>query len=352
MQYKEYTVQDFVLDKSFRAWVFNPSEESDEFWHNWLKELPEKTSIIIEARKIVLNLTFDEFQMPESEKMNLWSKIDERINVEVADTDLRQQYYVFPQKAGKAHSWLKLKVAASVLLVLGLASWLLYASISGNATDQLSLTTDFGQTKYLTLDDGTNVILNANSQIEFDKHWTLGESREVWLNGEAYFDVTHTDDHSAFIVHTNNADVDVLGTEFNVYDRGDEVRVTLDEGSVRFRANNDKSRVEMQPGEIVLYSPVTKELKKSDMLTESYASWNNNRLVFNKMSLASIGELIKESYNLDLIFIDNDLADKIFNGSVPYGDIDLLIKSLEIAFDLTIEREDNVLVVGEKDSLK
>ena len=99
---------------------------------------------------------------------------------------------------------------------------------------------EFGITnKNIMLSDGTNVQLNAGSTLSYSKDYNSG-NREVFLNGEAYFNVTKN--HVPFIVSTDYAQVTVLGTKFNVRSRSDGFEAGVNEGSVEV-TNNDKSIV-------------------------------------------------------------------------------------------------------------
>ena len=79
MNYTNYTVQDFVADKYFREWVFQPNKESDAFWNGWMIENASKAKLVLSARRILLNLAFEEYVLPDAEVEELWSQIELQI---------------------------------------------------------------------------------------------------------------------------------------------------------------------------------------------------------------------------------------------------------------------------------
>jgi ferric-dicitrate binding protein FerR (iron transport regulator) len=102
------------------------------------------------------------------------------------------------------------------------------------------------------------VLLNANSQLRTPARWPAGARREVWLEGEAFFQVTKKGaapgggtDGARFVVHTGQVDVAVLGTRFNVTNRRGQTTVTLNEGKVKLEEGDLDGAVIMEPGELV-----------------------------------------------------------------------------------------------------
>jgi ferric-dicitrate binding protein FerR (iron transport regulator) len=109
----------------------------------------------------------------------------------------------------------KLYVAAAIAASLAGAFLLIHPSnTSKNPTTYKTVTTNPGARSRLTLPDGTAVVLNADSRLTYNEDFS-GDSREIQLSGEAYFDVAK-DPHHPFLIHTKTIDIKVLGTAFNV----------------------------------------------------------------------------------------------------------------------------------------
>ncbi|QEC51383.1 FecR family protein [Anseongella ginsenosidimutans] len=134
-------------------------------------------------------------------------------------------------------------IAASLALLLAVSIWLIHEPSS-----RILYSTGYGEQKHITLPDSSRVVLNSNSSLSFDNNWQPQEPRSVELSGEAFFSVVHTGNNQRFIVNTpEGMEVQVLGTEFNVYDRRGIQRVVLNSGSVRLEYK-DREAVSMAPG--------------------------------------------------------------------------------------------------------
>ena len=95
-----------------------------------------------------------------------------------------------------------------------------------------TIDTGYAQLREVMLPDGSIVTLNANSTLRYSTDWNHQDIREVWLEGEAFFSVAHTSDNQKFVVRAGSMDVKVVGTEFNVHSRREEVNVVLQTGRV------------------------------------------------------------------------------------------------------------------------
>src|SRR5690625_4649418 len=144
----------------------------------------------------------------------------------------------------------KWMVAASILLVMTLLGGSLYLNYYEETTRQETVTkaapvqefrTDFGEKKTLRLKDGSEIVLNSNSQLRYNPNIKKGEDIEVWLQGEAYFNIAHFEDERQrfFTVHTRDGMVQVLGTKFVVNSFGEETQTVLSEGKIKVSAQND-----------------------------------------------------------------------------------------------------------------
>ena len=123
-----------------------------------------------------------------------------------------------------------LSMAASILLVLGLFSWLWI--IKPNKT--ITYATQFGEWKMVELPDGSTVKLNANSELTLNKKWKAGADRKVHLSGEAFFIVKKNPETEAkFSVICPDLIINVIGTSFNVFTRCEKTEVYLEEGIIK-----------------------------------------------------------------------------------------------------------------------
>jgi ferric-dicitrate binding protein FerR (iron transport regulator) len=168
----------------------------------------------------------------------------------------------------RAHRWYHFRLlAACIALLVAGGLWVLQ--------DQLfyrTYATPYGTTQQVQLADGSQVVLNANSTLKVSRRLATNSLREVWITGEAFFSVAKTATKSRFVVHTSQADVEVLGTRFNVQDRRGKTVILLDEGKVKLipTARPQLKPVLMDPQELVVMPETDTALHKIRSLRAVY----------------------------------------------------------------------------------
>lgn len=175
-----------------------------------------------------------------------------------------------------------------------------------------TITTSYGQTFTISLSDGSVVQLNSNSKFTYPTIFTEAE-REVELKGEAYFTVTKDSKHP-FIVHTEDVDTKVLGTEFNVRNYGGEPStITLVKGSIEVITPTRLPMV-LKPGQTLIYSnPETNELEVTNDDIREYIEWKSGYFYFNDKPLHNVFRIIGRYYNITVVCDDWDLMKTHFN---------------------------------------
>lgn len=233
-------------------------------------------------------------------------------------------------------------VAASVaFLLLATGSWWLYQR---NLTPELiTLTTDYGQIRRVTLPDQSIVTMNGNSSIQYAKAWPSDKPRQIWVKGEAFLEVVHTQNHQPFQVKLpGQMKVEVLGTRFNVYTRASATKVVLNEGRIQLcMANNAKNRLEMKPGEMFFADSQAKVFYKKPVDAQVHSSWRTNKLIFSGTTLAEIATLLHDTYGLQVDIKDTTLRAQKFSGTIPSRNAATILKGLSTLFDLKITQHNN-----------
>lgn len=224
---------------------------------------------------------------------------------------------------------LRYAAAVALLLLSGIV-----AVVWFQADEQQNYYTDYGETKTVSLPDGSVAVLNANSHLSFASDWQHHE-RAVMLTGEAFFRVEKQTTDSTlrkFTVQTGNLTVEVVGTQFNVNHRRGATQVVLNTG--RVRVANQRQQLTMKPGELVLASAEEGKLRKRKINTEVYTAWKDNRLVFEDTPLREIARLLEDNYNYQVSLSDTLVANKTFVGTFPADDIEVLLQTLTKSVDL------------------
>jgi transmembrane sensor len=208
----------------------------------------------------------------------------------------------------------------------------------------VSYATAYGQTAKIILPDSSVVTLNGNSSIQYISGWTNEVPREVWLKGEAFFSVKHTYNHQKFQVYTSDKfSVEVLGTEFNVYNRNAKTRVVLNSGKVTLNMQESakQSRLTMKPGELVEFKDSPSKFIKRGVNAAIYSSWIDKKLILDNTSFREIASLLEETYGLSVVVPDKSLYEERFTGIVPCENAGMLLNAVALSFNLTIQKQGN-----------
>lgn len=193
----------------------------------------------------------------------------------------------------------------------------------------------------LQLPDGTDVILNAETELRYPNRFD-GDERRVEISGEAYFDVASDPDHP-FIVVAGDMEVCAVGTAFNVSAYPNENRrATLVSGKVIVAC--DENRVEMLPGKQLTWDGENYRLR--DVSVESYIAWRDQRFVFDDELLEEILRKLERWYDIRTVFRSPSLKEIRFTGNLPkYEDIDKVLNKLEMAAHVRFELQGRTLIV-------
>jgi transmembrane sensor len=225
--------------------------------------------------------------------------------------------------------------AASVIVLISAAFYLLSDSIFYR-----TYSANNGVIKTVALEDGSKVTLNANSSITVPRDFMGDQSREVWIHGEAFFEVARKRNLMRFIVHTDNFDVEVLGTKFNINNRHCKSEVILAEGKLKLLAKDQKPLI-MKPGEQVSLSNKQATFQKEMVKPEKYEAWRNNMLVFENTPLAEVTQMIEDHYGVKIILADSLLAKREFTGTLPNNDLNVILLALSTSYQIQVERKGN-----------
>ncbi len=338
MDYHQYDVEDFVADAFFNRWVKQADDETNHFWEKWHTAHPEKVETIAQAKSIVNFLHFSVEGASEQEKQEVKTRVMERIKSK-------------PNSLVKIHPVRRyFSIAAAVTLLL-LGTFLVWQF--GLSQTKQGYQTRFGEQQEILLPDSTLVKLNANSSLEFEKGWTAGQAREVWLEGEAFFEVVEQPDAAdgRFIVHTGQLDVEVLGTSFNVQARHGETQVVLNTGKVKLHQldqANDEKDIFLAPGEMATLSQ--QQLSKSRVNPQLYSSWKDNRLFFENESILKIAQRLSDTYGYEVKVEKEAWLELKFTGSCPADDISMLLTALSETFDIKISRNNQQIILQQYDN--
>lgn len=312
---------------------------------------PEELEIILdylktEEGRLALQNVLDEEAMEHDESPAIDPAISERIYDQLAHNIRKtpeQTKVLQKHKVVYFGFWQKMAASVAIIMLIGAT---LYLTLF--RTTSTIYATDFGETKTLVFPDSSVITLNANSEISYHENWDADQPREVWLKGEAFFSVKHTENDQKFMVHAAGLDVEVLGTEFNVNNRRGKTTVVLDKGSIRLNALQLNHPLLMQPGELVEYIEQSADYQQKVVNPDLYISWKNHQLVFEGTTIREIAQILEDNFGLEVVLKDDSLGQKEFKGTVPSHDLDILLKGLSESFNIAVTRDNDTIVIENK----
>ena len=198
----------------------------------------------------------------------------------------------------------------------------------------------YGKTFDLLLSDGTYIKLNAGSSVRYPIQFLSGTKREVFLKGEAYFDVA-THKYSPFVVSTEEVDIRVLGTRFNVssYPEDDEINTVLEEGFVNIYTkvypNGLKSVVKLKPNQKADWNKKNKNMSVKKVNPMDYLAWMDGKLVLRNASFEVMKKRIERKYDLTIINNNKILESGIFNATFNTETIEDIMEIFSINFNIS-----------------
>jgi len=340
-KYLTYSVEDFTQNEDFVRWVKEEKASDNQFWETLQLEHANKYEEIKEAKAIVsamlkvptqANLSFEE-------KAEMLQNMQQQIQRNQEGNN-KQQY----AKLRMVKSW-RAAAAAAAILLIGLATWF-YVNEKA-FLNQTKIATTNGQQQSIELPDGSNVKLNANSSLTFDKNWDNQENRKVWLRGEAFFEVEKkVSTGQKFQVITKDLTVEVLGTIFNVNSHQEATKVFLEEGKIKLNLNGLKQTTLMLPGELVAYSESKKEQPiKSKVLPALHTSWKDGILQFENTPLKEVLEKLEEIYGVTFEVENTAHYAREIDTGVPIGNLEDAISILDATMDLRIIKRKNSFII-------
>lgn len=238
----------------------------------------------------------------------------------------------------------KIAVAAAILLVLSAGGgWFFYnqRATSGMVQQPVAKAvhkiTQRGEMKYLLLPDSTQVWLNVASTLDFPETFAAGK-REVYLSGEAFFDVKHAAGRP-FLIHSGNVITKVLGTSFNIkaYPGQPDVVVSVKRGKVQV-SRHDKILATLTKGQEMKVTTTALEATIGTTKESLVAAWTTGRLSYASRPISDILDDLERNYNVTIELADSTLAAEIFTTSFR-RDI-----GVEEALDIICKATDRKLV--------
>jgi transmembrane sensor len=325
--YLSFDAEAFLADPSFRAWIAASTPEMEAYWRGLLETHPHLEEPFAEAKWMARGLE------------NTWIPFSQAY----VDEQYKKTFNSLPTSSFATRRTRRFQFAwsyAAALLIPLLTSLLAYDYYFREKLVQ----TGNAELKTLTLYDGSEIRLNANSQLRLPSRYGWRSTREVWLEGEGSFAVQREADERTggkrkFTVHTERAELAVLGTRFTVYNRSNHTRVLLEEGRIALTDPVSKKVFLMEPGQIASRADGDKGYKVEQVNIEQQqpiTAWRSDLLVFQSTPLSELKKRFQEVYGIELVMEDEEINAQHFTGELPVSDTEKALTILSEAFDLEI----------------
>jgi len=363
-------ISKYLDDKRFIQWVFSPGNELNEWWDTFEASNPKEKENILLAKRILQTLHTKDKELSEDEKILLFSQILKQVETRQQKSKTRKILVGF------------LKYAAVAILFFSIGALLFYQKNNFNpqfitqkisepvhtdeamlirpggdnillsetnsriehrdgqvvvndnivedrgsprqGTPELNqLVIPYGKTSEIILPDGTHVFLNAGSRLIYPEFFA-DKTREVFLVGEAFFDVEHNE-QQPFIVQTTDIRIRVLGTQFNVsaYPSDNIIETVLTEGKVYLEQNNTgmfSQTTDLMPGQLAAFNKTDRTTRLEEVDIENYTLWTEGLLKFESTDLSRVVKRLERYYNIRFKYHDPFLGGIKISGKLDLSD--------------------------------
>ena len=384
------STEDFILDKEFTHWVLNPDTYQENLLNSLVSAYPKKEEFIRNALLIIASMQPRHPEVADS-------KLDEILQKAKAT-----------EQNHRTRNLTYLKYAAGIAVLIGLGTSLYLSvlntnpfrmeaasdeaflkgkiiladgsikeydtkeiAISQNSSESLIINNDtinlestqkdnalnqviipYGKSSEIILADGSHIWLNAGSRLSYPSEFR-GNSREVYLTGEAFFEVSHNPSKPFYVI-TPEVKIKVIGTSFNVSAYPDEqtVETVLVSGKVTAGKNRLLAgTIDLAPGERLTYDKNTTDLSKDKVDVNNHSSWKDGYLLFNNAPCSHVFLKLQRYYNKDIRF-DEDLEKTSFSGKLVLKDnLMEVLDNIAFASSLKIEDQNGLIYIKNDDKV-
>jgi len=297
-----------------------------------------------------------------------WQKLSQQIKEYEATKTVAKEWVkpaTIPQNETKSVSiWKEIgKIAAILIIGLGLGWWINSIQTTSNSTDSNQIIVHQHSDTPLVLPDGSKIWLNKNATISYTADFGKFESfdqnnqkRNLKLKGEAFFDIARDEKHPFTIDVEGKAEVEVLGTSFNINPTNEKIEVTVTSGKVNFTTNipskeniKTNTTITLVKGEKgILYKnneshpdslPSLVRFERNDDV--NYLAWLNHRLVFENMQMQEVINKVEIYYNIRLKLENSSLKECRFTGTFDQTPLNDVLETLSFGANLQIKKSDS-----------
>lgn len=364
---EKISIEELICDASFQEYCLGSSLSSQLYWEEWMQKNSHRTSDVKEAREVIYILS-----ARQGNRLEQLKQLREGINqsegfreiiANVPSKDII--YHGGKKKVSPLYKYLG-AVAASLLIAvsiyLSIPDQKLQTIVKIPQTSETIIHSGNEERKTSILTDGSLITLSKHSSIKFKTDFNKA-NREVWLSGEAYFDVKHDKAHP-FIVHSLKNDIKVLGTVFNIraYPDSHISETFLIRGKVeviphdtRFKSiiltPNQKLITSLVSGKSALSTSETRNRvvtvsERKEAVEE--VRWVRNRLNIENESLSEIAKKLENWYGIQIVFDDEEVKNLRYSGVFESETVIKSLEALQLSYPFKFRVEQDKISISGK----
>ncbi|MBB6004060.1 FecR family protein [Arcicella rosea] len=319
-KYNDYTVLDFLVDKTFVQWVRSSGHKNpDDFWTKWVNENPHHHTMVQQASDFILASGIEGESVSDFQVELLINKTLSTINT--VNNRVPIKLRVFQHR-----EWLlKLVASVALFLTIGFATYLWQKNISEKlfaTKNNQKLIEKENLTSYkmpVQLPDGSTVLLQPNSSVSFPETFQNASNREVYLKGQAFFEVVKNAKHP-FLVYAKEVTVKVLGTSFTVqaFTKSTDVKVVVKTGKVMVfpkevsSLDDTSNTIILLPNQQVIVNNESHKINQSPIQpaqVKAITSGSTPTIEFNDVPIKDIFHKLESMYGITIYFDEKLLGD-------------------------------------------
>ncbi|MDD4108731.1 MAG: FecR domain-containing protein [Prolixibacteraceae bacterium] len=393
-------VSKYLEDARFIEWIFSTDNILNEWWKSFETANPEEKQNINEARMILQQLTTVDKDLSQNDKILLFTRILKEVELRENGSKSNRFFVNFLKYAAIAviffllgavlfhhrdnfnplfytqeifepvnsdearlirpdgasiildekKSFIEHREDGNVVVNNGIIES--DKSVIKDSPKLNQLVIPYGKTSEVTLSDGTRIFLNAGSRLVYPEFFT-GKIREVFLVGEAFFEVEY-DENNPFVVRTTDLKIRVLGTSFNVsaYPSDKIIETVLAKGKVRLEQESSglfSETTEMVPGQLAAFSKTERTTKIKSVDTDNFILWKDGMYKFESTDLSRVIKKLERYYNIRFVYKDPLLGSIKISGKLGLSENrEDILDNLASAASVRIEKKgENYYEIGQ-----
>jgi len=361
MDISNWSVDDFVLNDGFREWVLSPNSEVNLVWEKRINEHPEKLKEIKVAKELLVNFPVNSYSLSDQDKVALWERIDQTTDGMISVTPEKKVIPLHAQSTiknmeSKHVEQYRLsqgfKVAAILLICFSLSFLTAVYDSEKDVTPEVLIVftehlTPLGVKSTFTLPDSSMVMLNAGSRLYYQENFS-GDNREVFLEGEGYFEVSK-DLKRSFVVNTGQTSTTALGTSFNIRAYNEkEIDVFLLTGKVLVsNKESTDSAIFLSGGEAVSVKSGTLSSKKK-FDTEIITAWTKGIIIFDETPIGDAIQVLESWFGVNFKLMNHPPSNLTVSGKFENESLKNMLTGLGFSARFEFEIKGDAISVAFK----